>query len=193
MDNVNISLKTIAGNKSQLVEDDKPQIVFCGRSNVGKSSLINTMANRKKIARVSSAPGKTRTINFYSIEDEFYFVDLPGYGYAKVSNSIISNFGKLIEFYLKKNNRIKIILLLLDIRHEPTEDDRLMYEFLKYYNYRMAIVATKVDKVSNGYVRAHKQVIRDKLRLDDTVDIFNFSSLKKTGRNELWQLINSIK
>ena len=171
-------------------KDDKPEIAFVGRSNVGKSSLINTMLNRKSLARVSQNPGKTRTINFYNVSDKLYFVDLPGYGYAKVPKTEIAKWGKMIEGYLLKREQLKSIVMLIDIRHTPTENDKTMYDWLKYYDYEIIIAATKADKIKRSQWEKHKKIIRETLGLGKEDVIVHFSSLDKIGKDELWSLIN---
>ncbi|MCR5231307.1 MAG: ribosome biogenesis GTP-binding protein YihA/YsxC, partial [Acholeplasmatales bacterium] len=141
---------TSAVSKETLPEESRIEVMFCGRSNVGKSSFINMLTNRKSLARTSSNPGKTQTLNFYEINDDLYFVDVPGYGYARVSKSIKETFGKMIEEYVTSRNVLKMVFLLVDFRHKPTEDDCLMYEFLKYNNLPVTVIATKADKVKNS-------------------------------------------
>lgn len=177
-----------AVNRSQYPAEDIPEIAFVGRSNVGKSSTINTLLNRRNFARVSQTPGKTRTINFYLINEEFFFVDLPGYGYAKISKTEKATWGKIMETYLTGRNELCAIFLLVDIRHEPTDDDKAMYEWIKHFGYDCVVIATKSDKISRGQYQKHFSVIRKKLGLKDE-KILPISSLKKTGVDELWQEI----
>lgn len=178
-----------AVNKSQYPPEGIPEIALVGRSNVGKSSIVNTLLNRRNFARTSQTPGKTRTINFYLINEEFYFVDLPGYGYAKVAKSEKQKWGGIMERYLEDRDVLCSILLLIDIRHEPTEDDKLMYEWIKHYGYNCVVVATKSDKISRGQYQKHISIIRKKLQMGHEEKVIPVSSLKKTGVEELWQEI----
>lgn len=173
----------------QYPEGDRFEVAFVGRSNVGKSSLINTLTNRKKLVKVSGVPGKTRLINFFLINNEHFFVDLPGYGYAKVSKTEKEKWGKVMEEYLVKRGNLKKIILLVDSRHKPTADDITMYNFIKYYNYEPIIVATKIDKLSKNEISKNLKIIRETLQLDPTEEIFKFSSLKRTGIEELLEKI----
>jgi len=174
---------------SQYPDLDFNEVAFVGRSNVGKSSLINTLTNRKKLVKVSGTPGKTRLINFFLINGKYCFVDLPGYGYAKVSKVEKQKWGKMIEDYLIKRDNLKKVVLLLDIRHKPTQDDIQMYEWIKYYGYEIIIVATKKDKLSNNQIAKSDKVIRQTLKLDRDEKIIYFSSLKKQGKEELLEAI----
>ena len=178
-----------AVNKSQYPPEGIPEIALVGRSNVGKSSIVNTLLNRRNFARTSQTPGKTRTINFYLINEEFYFVDLPGYGYARVAKSEKQKWGGIMERYLEDRDVLCSIFLLVDIRHEPTEDDKLMYEWLKHYGYNCAVVATKSDKISRGQYQKHISIIRRKLQMAAEEKVIPVSSLKKTGVEELWNEI----
>lgn len=153
---------------------------------MGKSSAINTMLNRKSLARVSSSPGKTRTINFYLVNKEFYLVDLPGYGYTKASKSEKANWGKMIETYLKDRKNLYEVILLADIRHKPTADDKMMYDWIKHYGYGTIVVATKSDKISRGSYQKHFKIIREELGMSPADKIIPISSLKKEGADELW-------
>lgn len=166
-----------------------PEVAFVGRSNVGKSSLINSLVNRKALARTSSKPGKTQTINFFILNDAFFFVDLPGYGFAKVSKEIKAKWGQMIEGYLKNRSYLKAVIQLVDIRHEPTGEDASMYNWLKHFNLPVIIVATKADKVSRGQRPKHLKVIKEKLGLQPEDKIVTFSSQTKEGKEELWQYI----
>lgn len=178
-----------AVQQSQYPEDNLPEIVLLGRSNVGKSSFINTLIQRKGLARTSSQPGKTQTMNFYKINDAFYFVDMPGYGYAKVSKKEREKWGVMIEEYLQKRENMVLVLLLVDSRHEPTEDDRLMYDWLTYYGLDPVIIATKADKISK--VRQKKAVdnIFNTLRPRKRSDVILFSATTKMGKDEAWEVI----
>lgn len=174
-----------AVREEQYPTDGKTEFAFVGRSNVGKSSLINTITNRKKLVKVSGTPGKTRLINFFTINDEFYFVDLPGYGYAKVSKTEQEKWGKMMETYLLNSTQLKRVFLLIDSRHDPTPDDILMYDWFKYYEMDVTIIATKKDKLKkNDYKKAEAR-IRKVLEMDPEQKIIFFSSLKKIGIDEL--------
>lgn len=188
----NCTLETVCGITSVLPENDKPEIAFAGKSNVGKSSLINALMNRKSLARTSAQPGKTQTINFYNINDELYFVDLPGYGYAKVSLAVKEKWGKMIERYLKKSKQLKIVFLLLDIRHEPSENDRSMYEWIVYQGFHPIIIATKLDKINRSQTDKQIKIIREGLKVVPGTRIIPFSSLSKQGREEIWECIEGI-
>ena len=178
----------IAVRRSQYPEDKKSEFLLVGRSNVGKSSFINTLIERKNFARTSSKPGKTQTLNFYKVNDAFYLVDVPGYGYASVSKDTQKKFGLMIEEYLKSRENLKHVFMLIDYRHKPTEDDVLMYEFLKYYNLDITIVATKYDKIKkNGRIKQDK-LIKDTLKFDDN-EFITFSSVTKKGRTEVLSII----
>lgn len=178
-----------AVNKSQYPAEGIPEIALAGRSNVGKSSIINTLLNRRNFARTSQTPGKTRTINFYLINNEFYFVDLPGYGYAKIAKSEKEKWGGIMERYLESRQELCSIFLLVDIRHEPTADDKLMYEWIKHFGYNCVVIATKADKISRGQYQKHISIIRKKLQMESREKVIPVSSLKKTGVEELWEEI----
>lgn len=188
----NVNLETVCGITSTLPENDKVEIAFAGKSNVGKSSLINALMNRKSYARTSSQPGKTQTINFYNINEEFYFVDLPGYGYAKVSEEIKAKWGKMIERYLKSSKQLKIIFLLIDIRHEPSANDKNMYEWIVYQGYHPIIIATKFDKINRSQKDKHLNMLRKGLQTSSTTKILPFSALSKQGREEIWSCIEEV-
>ena len=181
-----VELIISAVRESQYPTDNKKEFLLIGRSNVGKSSFINTIVNRKSFARTSATPGKTQTLNFYKVNDEFYLVDAPGYGFAKVRNSLKKKFGLIIENYLKARENLQMVFLLIDFRHKPTEDDILMYEYLKYYNIPVTIVCTKVDKVTKNNQEKNKKIILKELKLDNDKDIILFSSLTKNGKNEIY-------
>lgn len=187
----NVSLASVAVKYSQYPTDGKMEIAFVGKSNVGKSSLINTLVNRKALARTSSNPGKTRTINFYNVEDKVYFVDLPGYGYAKVSKVEQEKWASMIESYLKRRKQLKYIVMLIDVRHEPSTNDRLMYEWLKHYGFKIIIVATKSDKVKKNQLSKQLISIRKSLELNENEILLPFSSQTKEGKDELWNIIDS--
>lgn len=178
-----------AAKPEQYPQDGLPEIAFVGRSNVGKSSAINTLLGRKSLARVSGSPGKTRTINFYLINNEFYLVDLPGYGYAKTSKAERKSWGKMIETYLSSRNTLNEVVQIVDIRHEPSNDDVLMYNWLKHFGYGSVVLATKLDKVRKSQLQKHEKIIRQTLEMDKESMIVKLSSLKKTGKEEVWEAI----
>ena len=184
-----IELIISAVRESQYPTDNKEEFLLVGRSNVGKSSFINTIINRKNYARTSSTPGKTQTLNFYKINDSFYLVDAPGYGFAKVRNSLKKKFGLIMESYLKSRENLKMVFLLVDFRHKPTSDDIMMYDYLKYYNVPVTIICTKVDKVSKNNHAKNKNIIQKELNLPDDKNIILFSSLTKIGKNEVYEEI----
>ena len=186
-----IRMDMSAVKKEQYPDDGLPQIAFVGRSNVGKSSSINTLLNRKKIARVSQTPGKTRTINFYKINSEFYFVDLPGYGYAKLSKEEKSSWGKVMEEYFINSKNLIHVFILVDIRHEPKEDDVLMLDFVRHYGIPVSIIATKSDKVTRNDAAISKRTIKRKMKLEGE-RILPISALKKTGVEEIWNHVLEI-
>ncbi len=185
----NVALAAVAVKKAQYPEETMPEIAFAGKSNVGKSSLINTMINRKALARTSQNPGKTRTINFYNVEDTLYFVDLPGYGYARAPKSEIAKWGKMIEDYLIKRESLKAIIILVDIRHEPGVNDKMMYDWLKHYGHKIIVVATKSDKLKRSQLPKHKKMLSDGLGLEKGDILIPFSSENKSGKEELWAII----
>ena len=187
-----VNLETVCGITSTLPENLLPEIAFAGKSNVGKSSLINGLMNRKSLARTSSQPGKTQTINFYNINEALYFVDLPGYGYAKVSESIKEKWGKMIENYLHKSKQLRTVFLLIDIRHEPSANDKNMYEWINYNGYEPVIIATKLDKINRSQRAKHIKMIREGLGMPKTGLIFPFSAVTKDGRDEIWEYIDSL-
>ena len=184
-----IELIISAVRESQYPTDNKEEFLLVGRSNVGKSSFINTIINRKNYARTSSTPGKTQTLNFYKINDYFYLVDAPGYGFAKVRNSLKKKFGLIMESYLKSRENLKMVFLLVDFRHKPTSDDIMMYDYLKYYNVPVTIICTKVDKVSKNNHAKNKNIIQKELNLPDDKNIILFSSVTKIGKNEVYEEI----
>ena len=175
--------------KEQYPAEGLPEIALVGRSNVGKSSATNALLNRRNFARTSQTPGKTRTINFYKISNEFYFVDLPGYGYAKVSKSEKDKWGVIMERYLQDRQELCAIFLLVDIRHEPTNDDVMMYEWIKHFGYNCVVIATKADKISRGQYQKHISIIRKKLQLEKDEKVIPLSSSKKTGVEDVWNEI----
>ncbi len=186
---VNVSLEAVATAPHQYPQDDRPEVAFAGRSNVGKSSLINAMLGRKALARTSQNPGKTRTINFYNVENALLFVDLPGYGYAKVSKSQWQQWGAMIEGYLTGRPQLKAVILLIDIRHPPTKNDVMMFDWLKHHHGQVTVVATKQDKIKRSQVQKHLGIIRGGLGLEATDQLFAFSSETKAGKEELWAFI----
>ena len=185
-------LETVCGITSVLPKNDLPEIAFLGKSNVGKSSLINTLMQRKSLARTSQAPGKTQTINYYKVNDSLYFVDLPGYGYAKVSQELRQKWGKMIERYITTSPTLKLICLLVDIRHEPTENDRLMYEWIKYHGYKVLLILTKADKLKRSVLNKHIKMIEKALKVADEDMIVAFSSETKQGREEVYEIIDNM-
>lgn len=181
-----------AVKKEQYPKDDKVEIAFVGRSNVGKSTLINTLTNRRKLVKVSNTPGKTRCINFFLINNEFYFVDLPGYGYAKISRDEKKKWGKIMEDYLLYKIHKKKIILLVDCRRKPTEDDVMMYNFIKHYGYEAQVVATKKDKLTKNELIKSKSYIRETLNMPENEKLIYFSSLSKMGKEEILSEIEEI-
>ncbi|MDD3140945.1 MAG: ribosome biogenesis GTP-binding protein YihA/YsxC [Lachnospiraceae bacterium] len=186
-----LNLETVCGITSIIPENDKVEIAFAGKSNVGKSSLINALMNRKSYARISATPGKTQTINFYNINDKMYLVDLPGYGYAKVSLKEKEKWGKLIERYLHESKQLKVVFLLIDIRHDPSENDKLMYSWVVEQGFNPVIIATKLDKINRSQVQKHLKMIKEGLHLVPGTKIIPFSSQTKQGRDEIWELVES--
>lgn len=180
-----VNLEISAVRRSQYPTDNKPEFLLVGRSNVGKSSFINTLIHRKNYARTSSQPGKTQTINFYLVNDEFYLVDAPGYGFANVSKQMRKKFGLMMEDYLVNRPNLKNVFMLIDFRHKPTSDDLMMYEFLKHYNIPVTIVATKIDKVGITNHQKHRNAILDELELVVGNDFVMFSSITKAGKAEI--------
>jgi GTP-binding protein len=176
---------TSAVKKDQYPIDNRVEVAFVGRSNVGKSSIINSLTNRKKLAKVSQTPGKTRLVNFFLINNDFYLVDLPGYGYAKVSKAEKDSWGKTIEMYLKDREQLKRVVLLVDSRHKPTGDDIMMYDWFKHYGYDVVVVGTKSDKITRNELKKNEKVIKDTLKLRSEDKLYFFSSLNREGRDEL--------
>ena len=186
-------LETVCGITSTLPENLLPEFAFAGKSNVGKSSLINGLLNRRALARTSSQPGKTQTINFYNVNDDLYFVDLPGYGYAKVSVEVKAKWGKMIERYLKKSKMLKCIFLLIEIRHDPSANDKLMYDWIVSNGYKPVIIATKLDKLKRSQIQKHVKMVREGLGLAKEDILIPFSAETKQGRDEIWALIESLQ
>lgn len=185
-----VELQNIAVRQSQYPKAQYPEFLLVGRSNVGKSSFINTLVNRKNFARTSSKPGKTQTLNFYLVNNQFYLIDVPGYGYAKVDKGTVKKMGMMIEEYIKTRETLKHVFLLIDYRHKPSEDDVLMYNFLKYYQLKVTIVATKYDKVTKNNRIKQDKLIRDTLHLDENESFVPFSTLTKKGREDIYQVID---
>ncbi len=183
----NVSLEIVCGVTSKLPKNTMPEIAFAGKSNVGKSSLINGLMNRKSLARTSAQPGKTQTINFYNINDVMYLVDLPGYGYAKASLAVKEQWGKMIERYLRGSVQLRAVFLLIDIRHEPSANDKQMYEWIVHNGYDPIIVATKLDKINRSQVQKHLKMIRTGLNIKPGTVIIPFSAVTKQGRDEIWE------
>lgn len=187
-----VNLETVCGITSKLPENLLPEFAFAGKSNVGKSSLINGLMNRKSYARTSSQPGKTQTINFYNINEQLYFVDLPGYGYAKVSMELRAKWGKMIERYLKKSEQLKLIFLLVDIRHEPSENDKDMYDWIVHNGFQPIVIATKLDKINRSQIAKQSKLIRTSLKMPKDGILIPFSAETKQGRDEIWSKIEEM-
>ena len=181
-----INLETVCGVTSVLPENDRPEIAFAGKSNVGKSSLINALMNRKSYARISATPG---TINFYNINGELYLVDLPGYGYAKVSEKERAQWGRLIEGYLHGSSQLRAVFLLIDIRHEPSANDKMMYRWVTEQGYEPVIIATKLDKIKRSQIQKHIKMLKEGLNVVPGTKVIPFSSVTKQGRDDIWELI----
>lgn len=188
----NVSLETVCGITSTLPDNKLPEIAFAGKSNVGKSSLINGLMNRKSLARTSSQPGKTQTINYYNINDEMYFVDLPGYGYATANEQVKAQWGKLIEDYLQQSGKIKAVFLLIDIRHAPSENDCIMYNWILDRGYQPIIIATKLDKIKRSQIQKQIKLITDTLDVVDDTIVIPYSALTKQGREEIYDLLDGM-
>lgn len=186
-----LNLETVCGITSGLPDNPYPEIAFAGKSNVGKSSLINALMNRKSYARISATPGKTQTINFYNINDELYLVDLPGYGYAKVSEKEKKQWGKLIERYLHGSKQLKAVFLLIDIRHAPSANDRRMYEWIVANGYRPVVIATKLDKIKRSQKDKHLKLVREGLSVLPGTTVIPFSSVSRQGKDELWEYVET--
>lgn len=182
------ALDIVCGITSTLPENTMPEIAFAGKSNVGKSSLINALMNRKSLARTSASPGKTQTINFYNVNNELYLVDLPGYGYAQVSQSVKAQWGKLIEKYLHQSKQLKAVFLLIDIRHKPSKNDKMMYDWIVHNGYEPIIIATKADKLKRSQIPKQIKILREGLELPKESKLIPFSAQTKQGRDEIWTL-----
>lgn len=186
-----VNLETVCGITSTLPDNQLPEVAFAGKSNVGKSSLINGLMNRKSYARTSSQPGKTQTINFYNINEALYFVDLPGYGFAKVSKETKEKWGKMIERYLQRSRQLRLVFLLIDIRHEPSANDVGMYEWIVHNGFYPVIIATKLDKINRSQIQKHVKMIKNTLKVEEGTPIIPYSAVTKQGRDEIWQLIET--
>lgn len=187
-----VNLETVCGITSTLPDNLFPEIAFAGKSNVGKSSLINALMNRKAYARTSAQPGKTQTINYYNINDEVYFVDLPGYGYTRVAVSVKEKWGKMIEHYLHTSKQLKAVFLLIDIRHEPTDNDRNMYEWILENGFHPIIIATKLDKINRSQIQKHVKMVKEGLKVEPGTIIIPFSAVSKQGKEEIYNLIENL-
>ncbi len=187
-----ITLETVCGITSKLPDNAHPEIAFAGKSNVGKSSLINALVNRKSLARTSSQPGKTQTINFYNLNNEAYLVDLPGYGYAKVSVEVKAKWGKMIERYLMRSKMLRALFLLIDIRHEPSANDKDMYDWTIAAGLKPIIVLTKLDKIKRSELSKQMKIIREKLGADKDVVMIPFSAVTKQGKEEIYAIMDSV-
>ena len=186
-----VDLETVCGITSSIPDHDKMELAFAGRSNVGKSSLINSLMNRKSLARTSGKPGKTQTINFYNINNLLYFVDLPGYGYAKVAKDVKDKWAKMIENYLIHSKKLRLILLLVDIRHEPSKNDTLMYHRVMNYGFHPIIIATKADKIKRSQRDKHIKMIKKTLNTVEGTPVIPFSVMTKEGKEEIWEYIEA--
>lgn len=188
----NVNLETVIGVTSKIPQNEMPEIAFAGKSNVGKSSLINALMNRKSLARTSSQPGKTQTINFYNINDELYFVDLPGYGYAKVSRQEKEKWGKMIERYLHQSKVLKAVFLLIDIRHDPSANDKTMYEWILANGFHPIIIATKADKINRSQLQKQIKAVKQGIGVEKDTIVIPFSAQTKQGRDEIYEVIDRL-
>lgn len=188
----NVNLETVCGITSRLPENSLPEVAFAGKSNVGKSSMINALMNRKSYAKTSAQPGKTQTVNFYNINGVFYCVDLPGYGYARATVEIKAKWGKMIERYLRTSKQLRQVFLLVDIRHKPSENDRLMYEWIVYQGFSPVIIATKLDKINRSQLQKQIRLVRDGLGLPAGGIVIPFSAQTKQGLEQIWEIIDAI-
>ena len=187
-----VELETVCGITSKLPDTDKPEVAFAGKSNVGKSSLINGLMNRKSLARTSAQPGKTQTINYYNINNTMYLVDLPGYGYAKVAQKEKEKWGQMIENYLHTSKQLKAVFLLIDIRHEPSANDKQMYDWIVYQGYDPIIIATKLDKINRSQIQKHIKMLKTGLNVKPGTPVMPYSALTKQGREEIWEFMDSL-
>lgn len=188
----NVALETVCGITSKLPANSRPEVAFAGKSNVGKSSLINALMNRKSLARTSSQPGKTQTINFYNVNDSIYFVDLPGYGYAQANEHVKAQWGRMIENYLYQSKQLKAVFLLIDIRHKPSENDCIMYDWIRSHGFQPIIIATKQDKINRSQLQKQLKLIRETLQVEKDTVIIPFSAATKQGREEIYEIIDGI-
>jgi len=188
----NVNLETVVGITSKIPQNAHIEIAFSGKSNVGKSSLINVLMNRKSYARISAKPGKTQTINYYNVNDELYLVDLPGYGYTKIAQSVKLQWGEMIEKYLVQSMQLKVVFLLVDIRHKPSENDKDMYQWVVQNGYEPIIVATKADKINRSQLQKQMSIIKNELQLIQGTKIIPFSSLSKQGKDEIYEIMDSL-
>ena len=188
----NVNLETVCGVTSTLPENNLPEVAFAGKSNVGKSSLINALMNRKSYARISAQPGKTQTINFYNVNDQIYFVDLPGYGYATANEKVKAQWGKMIERYLHGSKKLKIVFLLIDIRHEPGKNDVQMYDWIIKSGFHPVIIATKADKIKRSQLAKCVKIIKDTLKLESDAVLIPFSAQSKQGRDDIYMLLDEL-
>lgn len=186
----NVSLETVCGITSRLPENSLPEVAFAGKSNVGKSSLINALMNRKSLARTSSQPGKTQTINYYNVNSRLYFVDLPGYGYTNASPKVKEQWGKMVERYLYKSKMLQQVFLLVDIRHAPSQNDCIMHDWIVGSGYKPIIIATKLDKIKRSQIGKQTELIRTTLKAEEDAVIIPFSSLTKQGRDEIYEILD---
>jgi GTP-binding protein len=184
-----VNLETVCGITSSFPDNINIEIAFAGKSNVGKSSLINALMNRKSYARISAEPGKTQTINFYNINNDFYLVDLPGYGYARANIEVKAKWGKMIERYLHQSEKLRAVFLLIDIRHDPSDNDKLMYEWVLSNGYKPIIIATKLDKINRSQIQKHVKMVKEGLGVDKDTIVIPFSAETKQGRDEIYQII----
>ena len=188
----NVALETVCGITSKLPENVHPEVAFAGKSNVGKSSLINALMNRKSLARTSAQPGKTQTINYYNVNDAIYFVDLPGYGYAKANEQVKAQWGKMIEDYLHRSKQFKTVFLLIDIRHEPSGNDCIMYDWVRRQGYEPIIIATKLDKIKRSQIQKQTKLIRTTLGAGQDTIVIPFSAETKQGREEIYEILDRL-
>ena len=188
----NVSLETVCGITSKLPNNTHPEVAFAGKSNVGKSSLINALMNRKSLARTSAQPGKTQTINYYNVNDQIYFVDLPGYGFARANESVKAQWGKMIEDYLHRSKQLKRVFLLIDIRHKPSENDRIMYEWILRNGYQPIIVATKLDKINRSQKDKQVKLVREGLGVGTEIRVIPFSAETRQGLEDIWNIIDGL-
>lgn len=187
-----VNLETVIGVTSQIPDNPYAEVAFAGKSNVGKSSMINALLNRKSLARTSAQPGKTQTINFYNINDLMYLVDLPGYGYANASVEVKAKWGKMIENYLHTSKQLKAVFLLIDIRHAPSANDKMMYEWMVYQGFKPIIIATKLDKIKRSQIQKNVKIIKEGLKVEPGTIVIPFSAQTKQGRDEIWELIDGL-